>query len=383
MDIITFKKWWIEKGCPGRYRAMEMYEQDFKKPITDYKMAQYIRKCRGAKVQVSKAGASVPVDTTFRDMQLKLDFKTNEKLLKFIEHEKTVEEIKNHFKVTESEITARLKELRHFYNINIIGNIIRLEKSVIPIRKEFSYNWDGNKILKFGVVSDNHLCNQYQQLTFLHELYGLFEKEGVKTVFNAGDISDGYYKHRAEHIYDLIPGCIGVDDQVEYIAKNYPRIEGITTKVISGNHDETHIINGGADLVKRLSVLRSDIENLGHGDAVVNITDNCKIELLHPLDGASYALSYSAQRYVDSIQGGEKPNILIVGHHHKAMYFIHRNIHILEAGTTCGQTLWMKRKKIMANVGGWILTIHLDDEGTIRKFIPEFIPLYKMKKEDY
>jgi hypothetical protein len=86
---------------------------------------------------------------------------------------------------------------------------------------------------------------------------------------------------------------------------------------------------------------------------------------------------------MDSMSGGEKPNILINGHHHKMMYLFYRNIHAFEAGTTCAQTPWMKGKRIAAHVGGWIIEVHVNDEGTITRCNSEFFPFYKMVEHDY
>jgi hypothetical protein len=122
---------------------------------------------------------------------------------------------------------------------------------------------------------------------------------------------------------------------------------------------------------------------LGMLNAKINLTPNCVVELNHPLDGGSYALSYSTQKSIDAMTGGEKPNILLTGHHHKAMYLFYRNIHALECGTFEAQSAWMKGKRLAAHVGGWICTVHVDDNGNVTRFIPEFVPFYDMVKEDY
>lgn len=122
---------------------------------------------------------------------------------------------------------------------------------------------------------------------------------------------------------------------------------------------------------------------LGCNNAKIHITPNCILELNHPGDGAAYALSYTIQKLIDSITGGDKPNILINGHHHKAMYLFYRNIHAFEAGTTENQTPWMKGKKLAAHIGGWIIAVHVDKDGTITRCNSEFIPLYKPLENDY
>ena len=44
---------------------------------------------------------------------------------------------------------------------------------------------------------------------------------------------------------------------------------------------------------------------------------------------------------------------------------------------------WMKGKQIAAMVGGWIVEIHVDDDGTITRCKGEFIPYYRMIKDDW
>jgi hypothetical protein len=86
---------------------------------------------------------------------------------------------------------------------------------------------------------------------------------------------------------------------------------------------------------------------------------------------------------IDAMQGGDKPNILAIGHYHKAEYLFYRNIHAFQTGTFQAQTAWMIGKQIAAMVGGWIVEVHVDDDGTITRCKGEFIPYYKMLKDDW
>jgi hypothetical protein len=97
----------------------------------------------------------------------------------------------------------------------------------------------------------------------------------------------------------------------------------------------------------------------------------------------SYALSYTIQKRIDAMSGGEKPSILIDGHHHKMIYLFYRNIHAIEAATFQSQTAWMRGKRLPAHMGGWIYQIHVDDEGTIQRCGAEFFPFYKAVENDY
>jgi hypothetical protein len=186
---------------------------------------------------------------------------------------------------------------------------------------------------------------------------------------------------RKGHEYELF--ILGVDDQADYVIDVYPQRDGIVTEFITGNHDHTGIKSAGADIGKRIAVARKDMKYLGLANARVNITPKCTIELNHGLDGSSYALSYTLQKFIDALDASDLPNIFINGHHHKLMYSYYRNIHALECGTFQRQTPWMKGKRLSAHVGGLILTVHVDDEGSVKRFIPEFVPFYKFIDKDY
>jgi len=97
----------------------------------------------------------------------------------------------------------------------------------------------------------------------------------------------------------------------------------------------------------------------------------------------SYALSYKIQKYIEAMSGGEKPKLLAVGHYHKQESFFYRNVHAFQTACLCGQTSWMRGKGISAALGGWLIELHVDDEGTITRIKPEFMPFYKAIREDY
>lgn len=307
-----------------------------------------------------------------------------DKIIKIISREPTsIIDIANNLECGMKEVVNVLDELIK-EDKNIIEeplNTFYLCKKVFPMENIHKTEWKGQELIRFGVVSDTHLCNKWQQLTFLNHLYDVFESEGLETVYHAGDITDGYYKNRPGHVYEIFK--VGADEQAEYVIEVYPKREGIVTKFITGNHDHTHIMNGGADIGKRIDRERDDMEYLGQANARVELTPNCILEVNHPIDGTAYAISYSIQKYMESLSGGDKPNILLNGHHHKALYLPYRNIHGFECGTTEAQTPWMKGKKIAAIMGGWIIEAFVDDEGTITRIKHEFIPLYRPLEDDY
>ena len=367
------KKWWEENGELTQEKAESLYIKQ-QKPLGHIPRTVFrplIKKFRCKVLPVNKKDPRTPI-------------KNQEEFLKILEKGITSENICKQYVISEEEFKKSIVSLQFSgYNIVYIGDMVKLEKNIIQVQSVYKPEWKNDTVIKFGVVSDNHLCSKWQQLTFLNYLYDVFEHEGVDTVYNAGDITDGYYKNRPAHIYELIDGKIGADQQSDYVINVYPKRKNITTRIIDGNHDGTHIINGGTNICKKIARERSDIEYLGSSSALVYLTPKCTMKLIHPIDGTAYALSYSLQKMIDAISGGEKPNILISGHHHKSMYMFYRNIHAIEAGTTCAQTPWMEGKKIAAHVSGWLITVHVDKDGTITRFVPELIPQYHAIQNDF
>ena len=152
-----------------------------------------------------------------------------------------VELIAKNFNISRYEVIGRVTEINEqgIYNIQIINDRLMLNKQVLRNTKKYVHAIGIEKHFKFLVMGDTHLCGIYEQLSFVHYLYDYAKSLGITHVYHVGDISDGYYRNRPDHIYGLHK--IGFDEQAEYIARNYPHREGMTTYFITGNHDETHI----------------------------------------------------------------------------------------------------------------------------------------------
>jgi hypothetical protein len=257
----------------------------------------------------------------------------------------------------------------------VLRTITNMEHNIVE------KNWLGDKVIRFGIASDAHMNSKYQQLTHLNHFYDICEAEGITTVYNPGDLAEGEYISRRGHAYEIFNHS--ADDQVQYIIDNYPKRDGITTEFITGNHDHTFLKNAGYDIGKRIDMERDDMKYLGMNNASIMLTPNCRMDLSHPLDGSSYALSYSLQKSIEAMPVDDLPQIYIVGHHHKAIYLNTRGIHALEAGTFQAQSSWMKGKRLAAHVGGWIITVHVNDLGQVTRFIPEWVAFNKMVKDDF
>ena len=303
-----------------------------------------------------------------------------ERLVSYLKKDCTIEYLSEMLELSRLELLGYIEELRlKGYEIQNYDSMFRIITQ--PLQKDNKYELYTGELtpLKFCVVSDTHLCNKKQQLTLLNLVYDECAKRGITTVFHCGDITDGMSK-RPEHIYELF--CLGADEQVQYVVDNYPKREGITTYFISGNHDGWHFKNGGIDVGKMISNYRPDMIYLGFQKSDIT-WNNCKIRLFHPQDGSSYAKSYAGQKTVEAIRGGQKPNVIFTGHHHKSVYFIDRNIHYFEVPCLCEATNFIEGKKLENTIGAIFPTITVDDLGNVITLSPETMIFYRTLDNDY
>lgn len=256
-------------------------------------------------------------------------------------------------------------------NIEVVQN---LEPSIKTV------DWKGNRIVRFALMGDTQINSKYTQITHLHNFYDEAEKRGIKHIYHTGDIDEGD-QMRMGHQFECYNQ--GADDHVDEIVRVYPKRDGVTTHFITGNHDASIKKRSGHDIGKAIAKLRPDMEYLGQDCALIYLTPNCTLELRHPWDGTAYAISYKIQKMIEAMSGGEKPNILAVGHYHKQEYIAYRNVHAFQTGTFQAQTPFMRGKGIAAIMGGWIVEIAVDKAGTITKIRTEWIPYYKAIKDDY
>jgi len=340
------------------------------------KVRSYIR---GEEIKRLRSGDNIVIVRA--EKQIKEPLPLHDSIKKMLAKECSIADLANTTKQTERMIMAAIEDIKDGgIQITEIDGKYKLCRSVVTKENLYKDDWQGNKIIRFGSVSDTHMCSKWQQLTHLNTMYDIFKQEGIETVYHAGDVTEGV-NMRQGHEHEIFKH--GTDEQERYVIANYPKRAGITTKFITGNHDHSGIKSAGHDIGVPIAKERADMIYLGMNNAKVELTPKCILELNHPLDGASYALSYTLQKTIDAMSGGEKPNILINGHHHKMIYLFYRNIHAFEAAAFQSQTYWMKGKRIPAHMGGWIYEVYVDEEGTIKRCGSTFFPFYKAVEWDY
>ena len=287
------------------------------------------------------------------------------------------EEVLQRLDMTPRVLEATVEDLRELgYDVANLNGQVWLEKTSRVTYQTHNAEWQGQRIIRFAYATDTHLCSKFEQLEHLNTFYDRLASEGITDVYHAGDITDGYYKDRAEHIYELISGRIVADQQAGYVIDNYPKRPGITTHFITGNHDATHVKNGGADVGYRISAFRPDMHYLGYGKAKVWLTPKADLDIIHPIGGKAYALSYKLQKYIDAIHGGNKPRLLVLGHFHAFCHLFYRNIDAMMLPGFQGDSTFCNLNSLFWQIGGIIMEVAVKDDGEVASVKSEFVPYY-------
>lgn len=232
-----------------------------------------------------------------------------------------------------------------------------------------------DKVIRFGVYSDPHMgCSEFREELW-HTMLARFRMEGIKTVYCPGDNLEGM-SGRPGHVYEL--SHIGFEAQAAYASSLFALAPEMQFFIIDGNHDLWFKKKGdmGISAGQQLANRNPNVTFLGEWEADVRLAENLTMRLFHAADGTAYADSYKLQKLIESFTGGTKPNIVLSGHYHKQIAVFRRNVFGFECGTLCGQTEWMRGKKIPAHMGFLIIEVWVDDDGGVERLRSEFFPHY-------
>ena len=233
-----------------------------------------------------------------------------------------------------------------------------------------------------AIVSDTHLGSREQALDALEAFYDEIEARGITEVWHAGDLVAGVDIYRGQAASGILPGLHTYRDQVDYAVENYPKRDGVHTLIIAGNHDvEGAAGRIGADPVAAVCHRRTDMTYIGTYTGTIELPNGGYAQLVHGRGGGSYALSYKPQKYVESLAPGRKPALLIFGHWHVSGFFRHRYVPCLLAGCFEWQTDLLVRLGLQPDVGAWIVTLRLADDGSIVGIRPEWLAFYPGRVE--
>lgn len=261
------------------------------------------------------------------------------------------------------------------YDIKTIekdGKIVIYKKRKTTSKNKMKPDMDELTKISETWISDTHLCNEAQQLHMINKIYEETAKRGIPIVRHFGDISDGDYLNRQEHRYELFR--LGLKRQLDYIVRYWPKVKGIQTIIIDGNHDLTHNRNGGAILGELIAQARDDITWVGTERAIVHPKDinekdiNIDIEMLHPGGGCASSLSYKSQKYIDKMEPGNKPNILGQGHYHQSHFLFYRNVISILLPCLTAKSNFAIRQGLENTMGAYFINMYVNSKGEIEMF---------------
>ena len=297
---------------------------------------------------------------------------SKDKLFSSIKNGEELDSVLNRLNISSLKFGGLLEEfLLKGYDIKIEeknGKLIVSKKKNKAISKEVKPDMSELTKISQTWISDTHLCNESQQLNMINQIYEETYKRGIKTVLHFGDITDGDYQNRPDHRYELFR--LGATRQGNYVADYYPSVSGVKTIIITGNHDKTHEKNGGADIGEMIAGKRDDITYIGSEKAIFNPEESPKTleEMYHPGGGCASSLSYRAQKYIDKMEPGNKPNTVGMGHFHQSHFLAYRNVIAILLPCLTAKSPFAVRQGLENTMGAYFINMYVNKKGEVEMF---------------
>ena len=227
--------------------------------------------------------------------------------------------------------------------------------------------------IRIGAITDTHIGHKQFSEDRLYQAFEEFKKEKVDFITHSGDVTDGMNSKHPGQIYEL--DYLGYESQKQKAVEVFSQWTDTDIYAVDGNHDRWYLKSNGALIVKDIAEMLDNFHFIGHDEGDISLRGKAVVKLWHGEDGNSYALSYRIQKIVESLTGGEKPDIMLCGHTHKYVNIFERNVHAVSIGSIEAQTSWMRGKRIAAHVGFCILDVWVNDDG-VAKFGVTWYPFY-------
>lgn len=217
-------------------------------------------------------------------------------------------------------------------------------------------------------------CGHLSRHKYLPEYIKNAKKDILKTVLFTMIDGDGWYIKNGGFGYKSISKRLRDDFQEIAIKLGYAVTEKNDSVTIS-NIQCQPTINKQA----KVENYKGNIYCVNVDNGLILVRRNGKAIWSHN----SYAKSYSGQKTIENMRGGDKPNAMFVGHHHKMVYFVDRNVHYCEVPCLCEATKFIEGKRLENTIGAMFPTINIDDKGNIITFNPETMIFYRTLENDY
>ncbi len=219
--------------------------------------------------------------------------------------------------------------------------------------------WDGRERC-FGVIADSHAGSITHEKEGQIAFINMAHQCGAEEIWHAGDVVEGTYYFRQGQLEQY---AVGYEAQSKDALEGLPRLKGLKYRIVAGNHDFTYQREVGLDPVKNMALVhgRDDITPMGYpigrlvyGDDPDNMF---KVELAHPKTRPAYAASWPIQKFVERMQGGSKPHILVMGHLHSHLTGDFRSIWCVMPGCWQWATTYESSQGLEPAVGGVLVWV--------------------------
>lgn len=250
---------------------------------------------------------------------------------------------------------------------------------------------DNDENIKVMLISDTRFGSIYQQTTILNDMYLKAKELGVKYVFLTGDVVEGIYRG-AKSIYNTTLHKDGYEDQADYVASCFPRVQGITTYFVTGEHDLSFLKGTDkVDIGNLIASKREDMIYLGPKRKKVSFVTGDKrsgsisFYLQHSSGNVPYTISYKPQQKISSLRNEDKTDILVTSHFAACDSFLRRGVRSYQVPTVTATTDEMKEANtpVYNTIGSWIVSLDRDKKGSLKSTSQMYIPYYKTIKDDY
>lgn len=181
----------------------------------------------------------------------------NQKIIDMVNQKCSIEEISNAINLSYKQIYNRISSLenqgyliKRRYDTNGVITYTFGYDNCYHINNSFEL-FNTQNVLKFIVTSDLHIGNTKSDEEANYTIFNHCVNNGIHVIINCGDILDGTFSNTE---------CfIPVEEQVEYLIKNYPFDKSIFTLYTPGDHDASLYSSKNISLSAALKRRRHDI----------------------------------------------------------------------------------------------------------------------------
>lgn len=237
------------------------------------------------------------------------------KIIMLLKEGATLEELKEKMNYNDYQLSLKLSNLenrgyiikREYYSDKVLFKMDYFHKSKekkIDIQMENSY-------FQCLMIADTHIGAKKENLDSIKSLYQFASQERMSHVFHLGDFIEGLGTNQKQRDKNQFQNTI---DNVAYAIKKYPKVKGIHTTMIFGDHDQYSVFEDGFSIDKMIMNKRADINVIGYTRAILNIL-NKRIMLEHPTM-EQIQEEYSNNRF--HYQDGKKFDFVFRGHLHRS-----------------------------------------------------------------